>query len=135
MEGVCRGAKEAGGATIGVTTAWFSQLSPNRWVDEEIRTDTYVERLCALIDKGAAYLALQGGVGTLTEISLVWSLLQTRSVPPRPLVLLHNPWQGLIDLAGESFILRTGELDLAHVASTPQDAVRLISALLRAGHA
>ena len=42
MEAVSRGAKEAGGSVIGVTTSWFNNLSANLWVDEEIRTATFL---------------------------------------------------------------------------------------------
>ncbi len=131
MEAVSRGAKEAGGSTIGVTTDWFSELQANRWIDQEIRTGRYQDRLNKLIETGAAYLAVHGGVGTLTEISLVWSLLQTHSLEQRPFVLLSHPWQGLLTLARESFITRPGDLAIPQLADTPEDAVRLIDTGLR----
>lgn len=131
MEAVSRGAKEAGGSTIGVTTRWFTQLQCNHWIDQEISTNTYRERLNTLVEIGDAYLAVQGGIGTLTEISLVWSLLQTRSLESRPLVLLSNPWQALMSLARESFITRPGDLAIPLLAASPEEAVRLIDSALR----
>ena len=131
MEGVSRGAKEAGGLTIGVTTRWFSHLKANPWIDEEILTETYQDRLNQLIATGAAYLAVHGGVGTLTEISLVWSLLQTHSLENRPFVLLCRPWQALLTLAQESLITRPGDLAIPLLADTPDEAVRLINTGLR----
>ena len=98
MEAVSRGAKEAGGSTIGVTTDWFAGLAANPWVDEEVRTATFIERLQTIIEVGQGYLALKGGIGTLTEISTAWSLLQTNSIPRWPLVLLVEPWQGLLEV-------------------------------------
>jgi hypothetical protein len=131
MEAVSRGTKEAGGSTIGVTTNWFSALKPNQWLDQEIRTDTYLERLLKLVVIGSAYLAVHGGVGTLTEISLVWSLIQTHSLSGRPLVLLTRPWEDLLSLARDSFITRPGDLAIPQLADTLEDAVRLIDTGLK----
>jgi len=131
MEAVSRGAKEAGGSTIGVTTRWFAQLAPNQWIDQEIRTNTYQDRLNTLIQSGAAYLAVHGGIGTLTDISLVWSLLQTHSLESRPFVLLSDPWQALMSLARESFITRPGDLAIPSLADTPEEALYLIDTGLR----
>jgi uncharacterized protein (TIGR00730 family) len=126
MEAVSRGAKEAGGKVIAVTTEWFSELTVNAWADEEIRTATFLDREQRIIEVGDAYLALKGGIGTLTEISTVWSLLQTRSIPPRPLVMLADPWQGLVDLCREQLIIRAHDFHHVHLASTPSHAVELV---------
>src|SRR5512143_4181559 len=68
MEGVSRGANEAGGHVIGVTCEDIEAWRPtraNRWVIEEIRKKTLMERLHALIHESEAALALPGGPGTL----------------------------------------------------------------------
>jgi uncharacterized protein (TIGR00730 family) len=126
MEAVSRGAKEAGGAVIGVTTSWFAHLQANAWVDKEVRTSTFPERLQKLIEMGQGYLAMQGGIGTLTEISTVWSMLQTRSIPPRPFVLLCNPWQQLLQFCTDALIIRPSDFDYLQLTSTPEDAVRAV---------
>jgi len=126
MEAVSRGAKEAGGKVIAVTTEWFAELTVNAWADEEIRTATFLDRLRTIIDVGDAYMALKGGIGTLTEISTVWSLLQTRSIVPRPLVLLSDPWQGLIGFCQDRLIIRAHDLRCVHLASTPSQAVEIV---------
>jgi len=132
MEAVSRGAKEAGGATIGVTTAWFVHLKANAWVDEEVRTATFPQRLQTLIEMGEGYLAMQGGIGTLTEISMVWSMLQTRSIPERPLVLLSDPWQQLLQFCTDALIIRPPDFGYVQVTNTPEDAVlALTRSLLR----
>lgn len=132
MEAVSRGAKEAGGSVIGVTTSWFAHLQANAWVDEEVRTGTFPERLQTLIEMGQGYLAMQGGIGTLTEISTVWSMLQTRSIPPRPFVLLSNPWQQLLQFCTDALIIRPSDFGYLQLASTPIEAVRaLVQSLQR----
>ena len=130
MEAVSRGAKEAGGFVIGVTSKMFTGRGANRWVDEEVQTETFIERLRTLIGLGHGYLALKGGIGTLTEISLVWSLLQTHSIPRGPLVLLRDPWEGLLGFCAAKLIIRKRDLDYPRLSGSPDKAVRTIVQLL-----
>jgi uncharacterized protein (TIGR00725 family) len=96
MEAVSRGAAEAGGHVIGVTCdeieAW-RPVSPNPWIQEERRFPRLRQRLYALIDGCQAALALPGGIGTLAEVALMWSQLQTGAIAPRPLILIGAGWQ------------------------------------------
>ncbi len=132
MEAVSRGAKEAGGTVVAVTTRWFPDLRANPWVDEEIRTATFPERLLKLIEVGHAYLALKGGVGTLTEVSTVWSLLQTHSIPSRPFVMLSDPWQGLLEFCTEELIIPSRDFEYVQLAGTPEIAVSTLVEALKA---
>lgn len=131
MEAVSRGAKEAGGTVIGVTTSWFAHLKANAWVDEEVRTATFPQRLQTLIEMGQGYLAMQGGIGTLTEIAMVWSMLQTQSIPARTFVLLSNPWQQLLRFCTDALIIRPSDFGYLQLASTPVEAVRALAQSLR----
>jgi len=100
MEAVSKGATEAGGHVYGVTCeqieAWRG-IKPNAWVQEEIRCRTLRERLARLVEIGDAWIALPGGIGTLSEISLCWSLLQTEEIAPRPLILIGDMWKSTFD--------------------------------------
>lgn len=100
MEAVSRGASEAGGHVIGVTCddieAWRA-VSPNQWIKEEQRRKTLIERLQVLVEGCEAALALPGGAGTLTEISLMWNLMIVESLPRRPLILIGGGWQSTFD--------------------------------------
>ncbi len=96
MEAVSRGAAEAGGHVIGVTCDEIENYRPgthNAWVKEEKRYPRLSDRVYALIDGGNAALALPGGSGTLTEISMMWNHLLTHAISPRPLILIGPGWQ------------------------------------------
>jgi uncharacterized protein (TIGR00730 family) len=100
MEAVSRGAKEAGGHVIGVTCEdieTWRKVKANAWVMEEIRKKTLEERLHVLIHESDAALALPGGPGTLTEISLMWNLMNVESLHRRPLILIGDGWQSVFD--------------------------------------
>ena len=100
MEAVSRGAREAGGHVIGVTCEDIESWRPikaNAWVLEEIRRKTLIERLHSLIHESDAALALPGGAGTLTEITLMWNLMIVESLHRRPLILIGDGWQSVFD--------------------------------------
>lgn len=96
MEAVSRGAAESGGHVIGVTCdeieAW-RPVHPNAWVQEEQRYPTIRERMFALIEGCDAAIALPGGPGTLAEVTVMWTLLLTAAIPPRPLILVGQGWR------------------------------------------
>src|SRR5215510_1975052 len=95
MEAASRGAHEAGGRVLGITMNQFKG-EPNRYLTEKIPSEHFYERLQRLITQSVGYIALRGGMGTVTEISLVWNKLQTRVLEPRPLVLLGDCWQPIV---------------------------------------
>jgi uncharacterized protein (TIGR00725 family) len=105
MEAVSRGAAEAGGHVIGVTCLEIERWRPvraNAWVKEERSQETLIERLTGLISGCEAALALPGGPGTLAEISLTWNLMIIGVLDRRPLVLIGDGWQSVIDQAYQS---------------------------------
>jgi len=106
MEAVSRGASEVGGHVIGVTCedieAW-RKVKANAWVKEEWRKKTLLERMLAIIEGCDAAIAMPGGVGTLTEISVMWNLMVVESLPRRPLILVGSGWQSTLDQFFNSF--------------------------------
>jgi uncharacterized protein (TIGR00730 family) len=126
MEAVSRGAKEAGGRTLGVTAQFFPSL-PNRWIDEEVRVNTWQDRLWELIERGRGYVACPGGTGTLVELAVVWEMLNKGAMTGKPLVVLGDFWQPVIDRVREvetGHPSRPGESGepLIHAASSAEDA-------------
>ena len=96
MGAVSQGAAEAGGHTIGVTSSAVEasrDVSLNRWVREEVKCDSLQDRLYHLVTKNDGMVVLEGGIGTLSELSLAWSLLQVREIDERPLILLGQLWK------------------------------------------
>lgn len=98
MEATSRGAKEAGGYVIGVTTSIFdaSRLGANPYIDEEIKFPTLFERLHYLVTLADAWIALPGGIGTLSEVALTWSLMQVNEVKLQPFVVVGEMWRKLL---------------------------------------
>ncbi len=132
MEAVSRGACEAGGHVIGVTCedieAW-RKTSANAWVKEERRKKSLIERLQALIEGCDAAIALPGGAGTLTEISLLWNLMIVESLPPRPLILVGRGWQSTFDQFFKEFesYMPIHQRELLYFAEDVKTAVKIIN--------
>src|SRR5713101_10167934 len=99
MEAASRGACEAGGHVIGVTCSLIEEwrgLRANEWVKEEKSFATLRERLGHLVEFCDAAVALPGGIGTLSEVALCWSLLQTGEIKRKPFILLGPVWHATV---------------------------------------
>lgn len=121
MEGVSRGAREAGGHVIGVTAEVFRSRA-NAWVAEEVRVKTWQERLFELIRRGQGYVVLPGGTGTLAELAVVWEMLNKSFLDRKPLVVLGDFWRTVLEVVEQKE--DAGRLVLQ--AQDPQAAVRLL---------
>ncbi len=121
MEGVSRGAREAGGKTLGVTAEVFESAA-NAWVEEEIRVATWQERLLKLVELGAGYVVLPGGTGTLVELAVVWEWINKGFLPAKSIVILGDFWLPVLSAVPAS------ELHLNPIlrAATPEEAVDLL---------
>ena len=131
MEAVSRGAREAGGHVIGVTCEDIESWRPikaNAWVMEEIRRKTLIERLHSLIHESDAALALPGGAGTLTEITLMWNLMIVESLHRRPLILIGDGWQSVFDQFFKGFhtYMPVHQREILGFATDVQAAVNML---------
>ena len=131
MEAVSRGAYEAGGHVIGVTCTEIENwrdVKPNKWVKEEWRRDTLLERLQLLVVECQAGIALPGGPGTLTEIALMWNLMIVEAIHRRPLVLVGSCWQSVFDqfFTQQDVYVAENQRKLVHFAKDVKTAVNLL---------
>jgi uncharacterized protein (TIGR00730 family) len=130
MEAASRGAAEAGGRTIGVTCEPLSRAGrrTNPWVREEIRCETVRERLVTLVRRADAAIALDGGIGTLAEITFCWVQIQTGELSPRPLIVLGSVWKETLDAffrSAEGYV-REEDRAIIRYANSPLEAVDMV---------
>ena len=127
MEAVSRGAKEAGGRTVGVTAEFFKTAKLNRWIDEEVRLQTWEQRLFELVRRADAFVACKGGTGTLVELAVVWEMLNKSVMNRKPFTVLGDFWQPVLD--------RVREVELGHPAPWGEANGRLVHVAPTAGDA
>ena len=125
MEGASRGAHERGGRVLGIVMNQFKS-EPNRYLTEKVASAHFYERLQNLIERSVGFIALRGGAGTVTELSLVWNKLQTRVIEPRPLVLLGHFWRNVIGSFRDNLVVSEQDVALLDFVNTPEEAVRII---------
>jgi hypothetical protein len=123
MEAASRAAREAGGEVIGITVDIFSD-PPNNFLSREIRTETLHRRLEVVSQMSDGFIALNGGIGTIAEVALIWNLLTTKSInPARPFILLGRPWENMIQAFTKHLAFRAKDLTYATVVATAAEAV------------
>lgn len=101
MEAVSRGAAEAGGHVIGVTApgVFASRSEANGFVAEEIPAATLTQRIDIMTNLAAASIALDGSIGTLTELLVVWNVAfvaRFSTAEAKPVVAVGDRWAELV---------------------------------------
>ena len=128
MEAASRGAVEAGGRALGITARALSPLraSPNRWLTEHVEAADLFDRTRELMHRSHGYIILPGKAGTLAELTFLWALHRARLLGDRPIALLGTPWKVFLEQVGALNLLDGAQMDVTHLAATPEDAVALM---------
>ena len=125
MEAASRGAREKGGRVLGIVMNQF-KAEPNRYLTDKVASAHFYERLQNLITRSVGFIALRGGMGTVTELSLVWNKLQTRVIDARPLVLLGDCWPPVVECWRTHLVVSAQDVAFLDFAGTPEEAVQHI---------
>jgi uncharacterized protein (TIGR00730 family) len=131
MEAANRGAKEAGGYSVGCNINLPKEQKPNRFLDRWVEVDSFFVRKVVLAKYSYAFVAAPGGLGTLDELFDVAVLVQTGKMKDFPLVLLGvEYWKPLVDVLRHQLV-RARTIDLAdvtrfHLTDSPEEAAQLI---------
>ncbi len=125
MEAASRGAREKGGRVLGMVMNQFRH-EPNRFLTEKVASDHFYDRLQNLITRSVGFVALRGGMGTVTEVSLVWNKLMTGVLDRRPLVLLGDCWRPIVDAWQKYLVVSDAETSLLSFAATPKEAAEVV---------
>jgi uncharacterized protein (TIGR00730 family) len=125
MEAASRGAHERGGRVLGIVMNQF-KAEPNRYLTDKVATPHFYERLQRLIVRSIGFIAIRGGMGTVTELSLVWNKIQTRVIEPRPLVLLGDCWRPVVKAWQANLAVSDDDVSALDFASTAEEAVAIV---------
>lgn len=125
MEAASRGAHQKGGRVFGIVLNQFRH-EPNRYLTDKVATDHFYDRLQNLITRSVGFVAFRGGMGTVTEMSLVWNKLQTGVIGKRPLVLVGEAWQPVIKAWKDNLVVSDSDVNLLDFADTAEAAAEII---------
>jgi hypothetical protein len=131
MEAISKGAREAGGKVIGVTTDQIGKrynVQPNAFNSEIVHFATLRDRLSYMVEHADAYLAMPGGTGTLHEIAETWEQMRIGGIPARPFVCYGELWEGILQALQDSPFLGAGYAGMIAIAHRPQDVLEQLAA-------
>ena len=130
MEAANRGAREAGGRSVGCNIKLPFEQQPNDYLDRSVTLQYFFVRKTLLIKYSYAFVVMPGGSGTLDELFEALTLIQTHKIRNFPIVIMGTEYRReLVELLKKMARLGTiapADLDLVHVTDSVTDALEHI---------
>ncbi|MCA8283450.1 TIGR00730 family Rossman fold protein [Burkholderia cepacia] len=131
MEAANRGAYERGAPSIGLNIELPREQVPNPYITPGLgfRFHYFAIRKLHLLERAKAAVFFPGGYGTFDELFEVLTLLQTRKIPPLPVILVGEAyWRRAVDLAflADEGMIDRRDLDLFTYCESAPDIWRAI---------
>lgn len=132
MEAANRGARDAGGPSIGCNIKLPHEQRPNPYLDTFIEFNYFFVRKVMLVKYSYAFVVLPGGFGTMDELFEALTLIQTRKIENFPVVLMGTEFYGpMIDFFRRSFLaggtISPEDMDLFTLTDDPDEAMRVVT--------
>jgi hypothetical protein len=130
MEAANRGAREAGGLSLGCNIRLPREQKPNAYLDRFIPFEHFFVRKVMLVKYSCAFVVMPGGFGTLDEAFELATLEQNGKIERFPLIAVGRDFWGEMvsflerTLVREGTITRT-ELEFLRLAETAEEVVRI----------
>jgi uncharacterized protein (TIGR00730 family) len=131
MEAANRGAKDAGGLSVGFTIDLPHEQDPNPYLDICVNFKHFYARKTMLVKAAEGFVMMPGGFGTLDEMFEALTLIQTGKVLNFPVVLFGSEhWKGLLDWINVKLLpqglISPDDEELLYVTDDPKAAVKLV---------
>ena len=129
MEAASRGAVECSGDAIGVTVdLWGRHI--NKYITKEIKCSTLLERIDKLIELGDGFVVLQGGTGTLLELSAVWEYANKDLMQIKPIACHSSLWKSIVSEMNQQMKLEGRSADIVKTFDTIEEIIEYLKANL-----
>ena len=127
MEAANRGARDAGGRSVGCNVELPFEQEPNRYLDRWVTCRYFFVRKVLLVKYSYAFIVLPGGFGTLDELTEALTLIQTRKILQFPIVLMGRdywaPFLAMVKTMVDAGTISSADLDLMLVTDSVKDAM------------
>ena len=130
MEAASRGAKEAGGFTVGCNIVLPEEQKLNPYLDRSVSFDHFFVRKLMLVKYSYAFVVMPGGLGTMDELFEALTLIQTKKIENFPVVLMGTEYYRhvmgfLVKMVASGTVANT-DLDLLLVTDSVDQAMEHI---------
>tara|TARA_B110000046_G_C12994726_1_gene399536 strand:+ start:1281 stop:1964 length:684 start_codon:yes stop_codon:yes gene_type:complete len=134
MEAANRGAQKGVGPSVGLNIDLPFEQNHNPYIDSahNLEFDYFFVRKVIFVKYSQAFVGLPGGFGTLDELFEALTLIQTKKIARRPVVLVGKEyWAGMTDWIKKTMLdaeqnISPSDMDLFCVVDTPEEAVEYI---------
>jgi uncharacterized protein (TIGR00730 family) len=132
MEAANKGAREAGGESVGLAIELPYELKPNPYLTRTLSFRYFFVRKVMFVKYSQAFVILPGGFGTMDELFEAVTLIQTKKVKPFPVILVGDDgfWDGLFDWISKTLVprgkVRPDEVEILQRARTTKDVLRIL---------
>lgn len=134
MEAANKGAQQGGGTSVGLNINLPFEQNHNPFIDPEhnLEFDYFFVRKVIFVKYSQGFVILPGGFGTLDELFEALTLIQTKKINKRPVVLVGKKyWEGLVDWIKASMLLEEhnispDDLNLFKLVDTSEEAFKYV---------
>lgn len=134
MEAANKGAHQVGGKSVGLNIDLPFEQNHNPYIDAEhnLEFDYFFVRKVIFVKYSQAFVVMPGGLGTLDEMFEAMTLVQTKKINHRPIVLVGSSyWTGLVDwirtvMLEQENNISPQDLNLFTIVDTADEAVKYI---------
>ena len=140
MEAANRGAKDAGGLSVGFNILLPHEQGLNPYCDIAVTFKHFYARKVMFVKSAEGFVIFPGGFGTMDELFESLTLIQTGKIGSFPVVLFDTDyWGEMLDwIRAEMLVdglVSPGDLDLLRLTDEPQEAVAWVTSMLDARRA
>lgn len=131
MEAANRGAREAGGVSLGCNIELPREQEPNPYLDDFVEFDYFFVRKVMLVKYSTAFVVMPGGFGTLDELFETCTLMQTDKIDDFPIIAMGSDFWGHLQQFVECAMIKNGtilreDLSLFHLTDSPEEALEIV---------
>lgn len=127
MEAASRGAKSAGGFTVGCNIVLPEEQKLNPYLDRSVAFEHFFVRKVMLVKYSYAFVVMPGGLGTMDELFEALTLIQTAKIQNFPVVLMstefYRPLMGFLAKMVAAGTISNTDLDLLLLTDSVEEAM------------